>query len=303
VKTLASEKQYANSTLTQIKGELAETKRDIHMHEQNIATATNEIRENEKEITKLQGTIRALEQQAGTNAVELKRLQNVETLYKASSSSESDQLKTVKDQIRQKDDDIRRITAELASARSDLSKLSGDYQKLHKSADDAVKIIERLIEEKNDLHKEVDRLASRASYVTGSTRILPQTTFSRRTRRGAPPDDEGDDDDTYSYASHDTDDHGDQASVHFAHLLARLRGLVGEEPSVDLVEKLVGVFEDHITSQKAQQALLKRIIPDYTPSRQSMSFHDYLYDYLLQHDSSSSVHHQLRRLYAEGVVV
>jgi chromosome segregation ATPase len=37
LKTLSSEKQHANSTLTQIKGELAETKRAIHTHEQTIA--------------------------------------------------------------------------------------------------------------------------------------------------------------------------------------------------------------------------------------------------------------------------
>jgi hypothetical protein len=88
--------------------------------------------------------------------------------------------------------------------------------------------------------------------------------------------------------------------VHFAHLLARLRGLVGEDPAVELVEELVHVFEYHITTEKAQQALLKRIISGYTPSRQSMSFYKYVYDYLLQQDSSPSLDHQLRRLYAEG---
>jgi hypothetical protein len=75
---------------------------------------------------------------------------------------------------------------------------------------------------------------------------------------------------------------------------------VGEEPSIELVENLVSVLEDHITTEKARQALLKRIIPGYTHSRQSMSFHAYLYDYLLQYDSSPSIHHQLRRLREEG---
>jgi predicted nucleic acid-binding Zn-ribbon protein len=304
LKTLASEKQHANSTLTQIKGELAETKRVIHTHEQTIAIANNKIRENEQEITKLQGKIRVHEQQAGTNAAELKRLQDVETLYKTLGSSESDQLKTARDQIKQKDDVIRNITIDLGNTKSDLSKVNGEYQKLRKTVDDEVKMIERLTDEKKYLLTELDRLNSRTSYVAGPARILPQTTFSRRTGRRGPPDDgggdDGDYDDTYQHAPHDPDDHGDQASVHFAYLLARLRGLVGEEPSIELVENLVRVLEHHITTEKARQALLKRIIPGYTPSRQPMSFHAYLYDYLLQYDSSPSIHHQLRRLREEG---
>jgi chromosome segregation ATPase len=132
LKTLSSEKQHANSTLTQIKGELAETKRTIHTHEQTIATATIKLRENENEITKLQGIIRAHDQQAATKAVELKRLKDVETRYNASSSSESNQLKTAKDHLKQKDDEIHKITAELASTKSELSKLQVEYAKAHK---------------------------------------------------------------------------------------------------------------------------------------------------------------------------
>jgi hypothetical protein len=75
---------------------------------------------------------------------------------------------------------------------------------------------------------------------------------------------------------------------------------VGEKPAIELVEDLVDVLKDHITTEKAQQALLKRIISGYTPSRQSMSFYQYLYDYLLRQDSSPSLNHQLRRLREEG---
>jgi peptidoglycan hydrolase CwlO-like protein len=301
LKTLLSEKVQLNSTLTQIEGDLAETRRTIHTHKQTIANATNKTRENEQEITKLQGIIRDHEKHAATTATELQRLRGIETQFKASRVGESDQLKTANDQIRQKDDEIRKITVELASTKSELSKLNGDYQKLRSTADDELKLIERLTQEKRDLHKEVDRLNNRTSYVVESTRTLPQATFSRQTRRGGPP---GDDDsnypDTYPYAPHDTDGHGDQASVHFAHLLARLRGLVGERPPIELVEDLVNLLEHYINTPKTQQTLLKRIMPGYTPSRHSMTFHDYLYDYLLQHDSSSSLDHQLRRLREEG---
>ncbi len=64
LKTLSSEKQHLNAMLTQIKGNLTETKRTIHIHEQTIATATNKLQENEKEITKLQGILRVHESQA-----------------------------------------------------------------------------------------------------------------------------------------------------------------------------------------------------------------------------------------------
>jgi hypothetical protein len=251
------------------------------------------------EYQRLENLIRVHEKQAVTTKTELNRLQDIEIRFKAVNLNGSDQLKTYNDQIRQKDDEIRKISVELANTKSDLSRLNGDHQILLKTADDEVKLIERLTQEQKNLLKEVDRLNNRNSSVTGPSQILPQTTFSRRTRSGQPPDDDDDDHDTYQHAPHDTDDHGDQASVHFAHLLARLRGLVGEEPEIELVEDLVGVLEDHITTQKAQQALLKKI--GYTPSSQSMSFHDYLYDYLFRHDSSSSVHHQLRRLREEGI--
>ncbi len=195
---------------------------------------------------------------------------------------------------------IRKITTDLANTKSDLSKVNGDYEKLRRTAENELKFIERLTQEKTDLLKEVDSLNSRTSFVAGPARNLPQTTCSRRTGRGGPPDDDGDYHDTYQHTLHDTDDHGDQVSVHFAHLLARLRGLVGEEPAIEFVEELVGVFENHITTKLAQQALLKRIIPGYTHARHSMTFHKYLYDYLLRNDSSFSVHHQLRRLREEG---
>jgi hypothetical protein len=301
--TLRSEKLQLNSTLTQIKGDLTETRRTIHTHEQTIATVNANLQQHEKELQRLQGVIREQERQDSIIATELQRLRNVEKAYIASSTSESDELKTVKDQIKTKDDDIRRITAELASTKRDLSRLNGDHQRLLKTADDEVKLIERLTQEQKDLLKEVERLNNRTSYVTGPARILPQTTFSLRTRSGQPPDDDDDDDDTYQYAPHDIDDHGDQASVHFAHLMARLRELVGEKPSVQIVSDLVNVFLYHVKNPKDQQALLKRIIPEYTPSRDSMEFGNYLYDYLLRHNSSSSVHHQLRRLYTEGVEV
>jgi hypothetical protein len=103
------------------------------------------------------------------------------------------------------------------------------------------------------------------------------------------------------YTPHDTDGRGDQASVHFAHLLARLRELLGEDPSIALVDDLVNAFEHHIKTNTAQQALLRRIIPGYTPSIQSMTFHEYLYDYLLQHTSMPmSIQDQLRKLREEG---
>jgi hypothetical protein len=110
--------------------------------------------------------------------------------------------------------------------------------------------------------------------VVEPARTLPQSVFSHRTRQGGPPDgDDGNHHDNYQYAPPDTDGRGDQASVHFAHLLARLRGLVGEKPPIELVEDLVRVFQYHIRTPKAQQALLKQIIPGYKPSRQPMSFY------------------------------
>ncbi len=148
-------------------------------------------------------------------------------------------------------------------------------------------VIDRFTQEKKALEEDLSKLNGGSSRVTEPARILPQTTFSLRTRRGEPPgDDDGNYPDTYQYAPHDTDDHGDQANVHFAHLMARLPGLVGEKPAIELVKDLVDVLKDHITTEKVQQALLKRIISGYTPSRQSMSFCQYLYDYFLRQDSS-----------------
>jgi hypothetical protein len=112
----------------------------------------------------------------------------------------------------------------------------------------------------------------------------------------------GDDDAFQSYyqlTPHDTDGRGDQASVHFAHLLARLRELLGEEPSIDLVTDLVRIFEHHITTNTAQQALLRRIRPNYATEKHPMSFGQYLYDFLLQH-TSMSIQDQLAKLRAAG---
>jgi hypothetical protein len=162
-----------------------------------------------------------------------------------------------------------------------------EYEKSYKIAHEKMNVIDRFTQEKKALEEDLSKLNGGSSRVTEPARILPQTTFSLRTRRGEPPgDDDGNYPDTYQYAPHDTDDHGDQANVHFAHLMARLPGLVGEKPAIELVKDLVDVLKDHITTEKVQQALLKRIISGYTPSRQSMSFCQYLYDYFLRQDSS-----------------
>jgi myosin heavy subunit len=301
LKTLSSEKQYANSTLTQIKGELAETKRAIQTHEQTIATASDKLQQSEKELQRVQGVIRDHERQAATTATELQRLRGYETQFNASRVGESDQLKTANDQIRQKDDEIRKISADLANTKSELSKLQVEYAKAHKLAHEQMNVIDGFTQEKKALEEDLRRLNGGSSRMAEPARNLSQATFSLQTRRGGPPgDDDGNYPDTYAYAPHDTDDHGDQASVHFAHLMARLRELVGEKPSNEIVSELVNVFIYHVKNPKDQQALLKRIIPGYTPSRNSMEFGNYLYDYLFRHDSSSSVHYQLRRLLKEG---
>jgi predicted nuclease with TOPRIM domain len=302
--TLQSEKLQLNSILTQIKGDLTETGRKIHAHEQTIATVNAKLQQHEKEIQRLQDVIRDHERQAAITTAELQRLRGVEQTYIASNKSESDELKTVKDQIKTKDDEIRKITAELASTKSELSKSQAEYAKAHKLANEQMNVIDGFTREKKSLEEDLRRLNGGSSRVTEPARFLPSTTFTHRTRRRGPPgDDDGDDGNypgTYQYAPKDMYDHGDQASVHFAHLLARLRGLVGEKPPIELVEDLVSVIEDHITNELAQQALLKRIIPGYTHSIYSMKFHQVLYDYLLQNDSSSSLYHQLIRLNEEG---
>jgi hypothetical protein len=301
LQTLSNEKLQLNSTLTQIKGELAETKRTIQTHEQTIATASDKLQQSEKELQRVQGVLRDHQRQAAATAIELQRLRDVEKLYIASSTSESDELKIVKDQINKKDDEIRKISTDLTNTKSELSKLQVEYAKAHRLANDQMNVIDGFTQEKKALEEDLRRLNGASSRMTEPARILPQATYSRQTRRGRPPgDDDGNYPDTYPYAPHDTDDHGDQASVHFAHLMARLRELVGEKPSNEIVSDLVNVFIYYVKNPKDQQALLKRIIPGYTPSINSMDFGNYLYDYLLRHDSSSSVHHQLRRLLKEG---
>jgi hypothetical protein len=114
----------------------------------------------------------------------------------------------------------------------------------------------------------------------------------------------GGDDPSHSYdqyAPHDTDGRGDQASVHFAHLLARLRELLGEKPPVLLVKELVDAFEYHVSTSNARHALLRRIRPNYATSRHPMSFRQYLYDYLLEHTSMNmSIQDQLKQLREKG---
>ena len=144
-----------------------------------------------------------------------------------------------------------------------------------------------------------------------STTVTPHTTgmFGRRHEshagkgQGGTPDGDDDDhpDDSYhQYEPHDIDGSGDVAGLHFAHLLARLRNLVGEEPPIAIVNNLVEVFEHHVRTVQAKNALLKTIIPGYKPSRHSMSFHDSLYQFLLTRDMHSSLQDKLRELKKEG---
>jgi hypothetical protein len=313
VSAQAKDIQNANDNLQKIRDELSTTKNKLHEHEQTIATIKNKLQAGEKELARLQGEIREHEKNATTTAARLKQLEGIEKQFIATRGGESEQLKTAHDQINQKDGEIRKITDELASTKSDLSRISSALLKVEKVEVGQRSLIDNLKREKGDaelsittLKKEIQQLQqrARASESSESRQVMPyhNSTFQGGSRNGGGGG--GDNDPSQSYGQHtphDTDGRGDQASVHFAHLLARLRELLGEEPSIDLVTDLVNVFEGHITTNTAKQALLRKIIPGYTPSRQPMTFHEYLYDYLLQHTSMPmSIQDQLRKLREEG---
>jgi hypothetical protein len=107
-----------------------------------------------------------------------------------------------------------------------------------------------------------------------------------------------------SDGSHDSDGQGGLETLYFVHLLARLRALVG--PGVkernDLVNALVNVFLDHITDPRVQTSIMTMIMTLHTESSESMSFGQVLYDYLLQHDTTTSLQSRLAQLQSEAYV-
>jgi hypothetical protein len=314
--TQANEIKIANHKLQEIGDQLSTAKKTIQTHEQTIATINTKLQTSDQEITKLQGFIRDHEKHATTTAAQLKRLEGIEKQFNASLAGEDAKLQLANDQIKQKDGEIHKITAELASTKSELSKLSTEIDKVLELNKTQRLLIDNLTREKQDAEYSVTLLKKQVRKVSSPQQIVstPENSESRQAigyynrifqggSGGGGGGGGGDDphQSYHQYAPHDTDGRGDQASVHFAHLLARLRELLGEDPSIALVDDLVGVFENHITTNTARQALLRRIRPESATSRYPMTFHEYLYDYLLEHTSKTmSIHDQLRKLHEEG---
>jgi hypothetical protein len=319
----------SNENLTEVRRQLETMKHQNNLSlqkvqdlEKNIGEQLNENRTDKEKLTTLQEKyenamklIRNHEDDNRKTEIELRRLKGVEAQYASIDKTQDVQLQTANGLIKLKDEEINKLHVELGNVKSEIRHLKAQ-ENVHKDS------IARLTKENGDLHDTLKKskrestsvaksesttmlpfnvFSSRQPVEVESESALPQSEYSRRKPSARHSTTDDDNDYFKHYDTNDMDSHGDQASVHFAHLLARLRGLVGEKPPIELVEDLVSVIEEHITNELAQQALLKRIIPGYTHSIYSMTFHDLLYDYLLQNDSSSSLYHQLRRLNEEGI--
>ena len=310
---LDREVKFGNDNLNTMKEELSTTKNKLHEHVQTIATINTRLQKSDEEITRLQGLIRDHEKYATTTAAHLKRLEGIETQFNARRGGESAELKTANDQIKQKDGEIHKITAELASTKSELSKSNIEIDKVRELHKTQRSLIDNLTREKQNAEDSIILLKRQVQRLSAQQQIVrtPESSESRQVMADDTPTFQGGSggggggdypsQSYHQYAPHDTNGHGDQASVHFAHLLARLRELLGEEPSIALVDDLVNAFEHHIRTNTAQQALLRRIRPDSATSRYPMTFHECLYDYLLEHSSMiMSIQDQLKQLREKG---
>jgi hypothetical protein len=90
--------------------------------------------------------------------------------------------------------------------------------------------------------------------------------------------------------------------LNFVHLLARLHALVGprEKERNVIVNALVDVFEHYITNPRIQNSIITTIMPHRTVSSEPMDFGRLLYDYLLQHDTATSLQSRLAQLRLEA---